>query len=56
MSNNKRSNQLIEVALPLDAIAKASLRGKTIYDGHPSVLGLWCPRRQLMVATAGDPP
>ena len=27
--------KLIEVALPLDAISKASLREKSIRDGHP---------------------
>jgi hypothetical protein len=33
--------KLIEVALPLDAINKASAREKSIRHGHPSTLHLW---------------
>ena len=32
---------LIEVALPLEAINKASAREKSIRHGHPSTLHLW---------------
>ena len=38
MTNRKK---LIEVALPLDAINKASAREKAIRRGHPSTLHLW---------------
>ena len=37
--------KLIEVALPLDAINKASAREKSIRHGHPSTLHLWWARR-----------
>ena len=37
----------IEVALPLDAINKASIREKSIRHGHPSTLHLWWARRPL---------
>jgi len=43
--------RLIEVALPLDAINKASAREKYIRHGHPSTLHLWWARRPL----AADP-
>ncbi len=33
--------KLIEVALPLEAINKASARAKSIRHGHPSTLHLW---------------
>src|SRR6266516_5716509 len=33
--------KLIEVALPLEAINKASAREKSIRHGHPSTLHLW---------------
>jgi hypothetical protein len=33
--------KLIEVALPLDAINKASAKEKSIRHGHPSTLHLW---------------
>ena len=36
--------KLIEVALPLDAINKASAREKWIRHGHPSTLHLWWAR------------
>ena len=48
--NNKK--KLIEVALPLDAINKASAREKSIRHGHPSTLHLWWARRPLAAARA----
>jgi putative DNA methylase len=48
-----RSNRkLIEVALPLEAINKASAREKSIRHGHPSTLHLWWARRPLAAARA----
>ena len=44
--------KLIEVALPLDAISKASAREKSIRHGHPSTLHLWWARRPLASARA----
>jgi putative DNA methylase len=44
--------KLIEVALPLDAINKASAREKLIRHGHPSTLHLWWARRPLAAARA----
>jgi putative DNA methylase len=44
--------KLIEVALPLDAINKASAREKSIRYGHPSTLHLWWARRPLATARA----
>ena len=44
--------KLIEVALPLDAINKASTREKSIRHGHPSTLHLWWARRPLATARA----
>ncbi len=44
--------KLIEVALPLDAINKASAREKSIRHGHPSTLYLWWARRPLAAARA----
>ena len=49
MTNKKK---LIEVALPLDAINKASAREKSIRHGHPSTLHLWWARRPLAAARA----
>jgi putative DNA methylase len=49
MINHKK---LIEVALPLDAINKASAREKSIRHGHPSTLHLWWARRPLAAARA----
>jgi putative DNA methylase len=49
MINHKK---LIEVALPLDAINKASAREKSIRHGHPSTLHLWWARRPLATARA----
>lgn len=48
----KTSKKLIEVALPLDAINKASAREKSIRHGHPSTLHLWWARRPLAAARA----
>ncbi len=39
--------KLIEVALPLESINKASAREKSIRHGHPSTLHLWWARRPL---------
>ena len=44
--------KLIEVALPLNAINKASAREKSIRHGHPSTLHLWWARRPLATARA----
>ena len=44
--------KLIEVALPFDAINKASAREKSIRHGHPSTLHLWWARRPLAAARA----
>ena len=48
----KYSKKLIEVALPLEAINKASAREKSIRHGHPSTLHLWWARRPLATARA----
>src|SRR5687767_14838241 len=48
----KTAKKLIEVALPLDAINKASAREKSIRHGHPSTLHLWWARRPLAAARA----
>lgn len=48
----KSSKKLIEVALPLEAINKASAREKSIRQGHPSTLHLWWARRPLAAARA----
>src|ERR1700704_5789171 len=47
-----KGKKLIEVALPLDAINKASAREKSIRHGHPSTLHLWWARRPLAAARA----
>lgn len=44
--------KLIEVALPLDAISRASAREKSIRHGHPSTLHLWWSRKPLASARA----
>lgn len=49
MINHKK---LIEVALPLEAINKASAREKSIRHGHPSTPRLWWARRALATARA----
>ncbi|HUP24006.1 MAG TPA: DUF1156 domain-containing protein [Thermoanaerobaculia bacterium] len=48
----KPRKKLIEVALPLDEINKASAREKSIRHGHPSTLHLWWARRPLAAARA----
>ncbi len=48
----KFKKKLIEVALPLDAINKASAREKSIRHGHPSTLHLWWAKRPLAAARA----
>jgi putative DNA methylase len=48
----KTRKKLIEVALPLDEINKASAREKSIRHGHPSTLHLWWARRPLAAARA----
>ena len=48
----KYAKKLIEVALPLEAINKASAREKSIRHGHPSTLHLWWARRPLASARA----
>lgn len=45
MSQQKR--KLIEVALPLEAINRESVREKNIRQGHPSTMHLWWARRPL---------
>lgn len=46
--------KLIEVALPLEAINKASAREKSIRHGHPSTPHLWWARRPLFVPREPD--
>jgi putative DNA methylase len=48
----KSHKKLIEVALPLEAINKASAREKSIRHGHPSTLHPWWARRPLAAARA----
>jgi putative DNA methylase len=48
----KVSKRLIEVALPLNAINKASAREKSIRRGHPSTLHFWWAQRPLSLARA----
>ncbi len=48
----KIKKKLIEVALPLAAINKASAREKSIRHGHPSTLHLWWARRPLAAVRA----
>ena len=52
MNATRTRKKLIEVALPLDAINKASAREKSIRHGHPSTLHLWWARRPLAAARA----
>jgi len=47
--------KLIEVALPLEAINKASAREKSICHGYPSTLHLWWARRLLATVLAKQP-
>ena len=44
--------KLIEVAIPLDVINKASAREKSIRHGHPSTLHLWWSRKPTATARA----
>ncbi|MDP9223873.1 MAG: DUF1156 domain-containing protein, partial [Actinomycetota bacterium] len=46
------AKKLIELALPLDAINKASAHEKSIRHGHPSNLHRWWARRPLAAARA----
>ena len=48
----KTRKKLIEVAIPLEAINSASVREKSIRQGHPSSLHLWWARRPLAAARA----
>ena len=48
----KHKKKLIEVALPLDAINKASAREKSIRHSHPNTLHLWWSRKPLATARA----
>jgi putative DNA methylase len=54
LSNRKTpyKKKLIEVALPLQAINKASAREKSIRHGHPSTLQIWWARRPLAACRA----
>jgi putative DNA methylase len=47
--------KLIEVALPLEAINKASAKEKSIRHGHPSTLHLWWARRRLFNSPPQSP-
>lgn len=47
-----QKRKLIEVALPLEAINKASAKEKSVRHGHPSTLHLWWARRPLAAARA----
>lgn len=44
--------KMIEVALPLEVVNRASVREKGIRQGHPSTLHLWWARRPLAAARA----
>ena len=44
--------KLIEVALPLEAINRASSKEKSIRHGHPSTLHLWRSRKPLATCRA----
>lgn len=48
----KIKKKLIEVALPLEAINKASVRESFIYRGNPSALHKWWAQRPLAAARA----
>ena len=55
MPDKKKSpykRKLIEVAMPLEAINKASMREKSIRHGHPSTLHLYWARRPLAACRA----
>lgn len=49
-SQNRK--KLIEVALPLEAINKASSSEKSVRQGHPSTMHLWWARRPLAACRA----
>jgi len=49
---SEHKKKLIEVALPLEAINRASAREKSIRHGHPSTLHLWWARRPLAACRA----
>src|SRR5437667_796213 len=52
ISDKTYRKKLIEIALPLDAINKASAREKSIRHGHPSTLHLWWSRKPLATCRA----
>ena len=52
ITQNRRKIKLIEVAIPLEAISKASAREKSIRHGHPSTMHLWWARRPLAACRA----
>ena len=52
MANAPHKKKLIEVAMPLEAINKASAREKSIRHGHPSTLHLYWARRPLAACRA----
>jgi adenine-specific DNA methylase len=52
MMANHPKKKLIEVALPLEAINKASVRESFIYRGNPSALHKWWAQRPLAAARA----
>ena len=52
MANAPYKKKLIEVAMPLEAINKASAKEKSIRFGHPSVLHLYWARRPLAACRA----
>lgn len=49
---NLNMKKLIEVAIPLEAINTASVKEKSIRQGHPSTLHLWWARRPLAACRA----
>ena len=52
MTTTSYKKKLIEVAMPLEAINKASAREKSIRHGHPSTLHLYWARRPLAACRA----
>ena len=52
MATTGYKKKLIEVAMPLEAINKASAREKSIRHGHPSTLHLYWARRPLAACRA----
>jgi putative DNA methylase len=52
MTAVKTRKKLVEVALPLEAINKASVREGYIYRGNPSALHKWWAQRPLAAARA----